>query len=543
MKKLKNENGAITIIVLVSVLFMVSFLISTYVIVANKVQTQKEVIQEIRRIYEPERSLDEIYNSYFSTEDIIPIYNEEQLLLIGKLQDNVNINGKYYNFTNNPDTIYILMNDIELNAYDYEENVKTWENVDFEGNNRTITVNYKDEEDDEYEIVYSNENNYQEPIYEVEIKAFTQNGADVTDNAQIYLKNGQELVQLEKNENNKYVINVARLQQTEIIAKLTEYNDAEETIYIENPDKKDDEIDLVLGQFLFTINPTPANATVRINNQVRNNISVAAGTIVDWSVEADEYITQNGTYTVQSDNEVQNVSLNVKTYVYTITVNVPDSTVTLSNQTHSNYTQEMVSSTQYRITAQKGDTIAYNVSKNYYVSQSGTDSIATTDKSKSITLVQKESNTLTINPDSVSSSGSFKTAASNANKGVDVNTSTYARATGDSYLQWNFTSLSAIDNNALIQSISIDYRIAAAWSMGASVEIKAGTTTCLSKNYDSVYSNLVAGSQKYTDSATTLPTGSQAKSGISLKVTKGNKSDSYHFRWYGATLTITYINP
>ena len=52
MKNFKSEKGAITIIVLVSVLFFVSFLISSYVIVANKVQAQKEIVQQTRDIYE-----------------------------------------------------------------------------------------------------------------------------------------------------------------------------------------------------------------------------------------------------------------------------------------------------------------------------------------------------------------------------------------------------------------------------------------------------------------------------------------------------------
>ena len=47
MKSFRNEKGAITILVLVSILFMVSFLITSYIITANKVQTQKEIIQEI----------------------------------------------------------------------------------------------------------------------------------------------------------------------------------------------------------------------------------------------------------------------------------------------------------------------------------------------------------------------------------------------------------------------------------------------------------------------------------------------------------------
>ena len=49
MKKLKNENGAITILVVISILFMISFLISSYVIVANKVKSQKEVIAQTKK--------------------------------------------------------------------------------------------------------------------------------------------------------------------------------------------------------------------------------------------------------------------------------------------------------------------------------------------------------------------------------------------------------------------------------------------------------------------------------------------------------------
>ena len=52
MKKLKSQNGAIAIIVLVSVLFLTMFLISSYMVISNKLKTQKEVIDQTRQIYE-----------------------------------------------------------------------------------------------------------------------------------------------------------------------------------------------------------------------------------------------------------------------------------------------------------------------------------------------------------------------------------------------------------------------------------------------------------------------------------------------------------
>ena len=68
MKNIKKEEGAITIITLVTILFIVSFLISSYIIVANKVRIQKEIVSEIGKIYEPKSTMEEIYNSY--TKDI-----------------------------------------------------------------------------------------------------------------------------------------------------------------------------------------------------------------------------------------------------------------------------------------------------------------------------------------------------------------------------------------------------------------------------------------------------------------------------------------
>lgn len=70
-------------------------------------------------------------------------------------------------------------------------------------------------------------------------------------------------------------------------------------------------LDIVLVEILkytFTINPTPSNATVKLNGQVTKSITVYEGTTVNWEVSADGYTTQSGTVTVTSDL-IENVSL------------------------------------------------------------------------------------------------------------------------------------------------------------------------------------------------------------------------------------------
>lgn len=143
MKKLKNENGVITMITLLTVLFIITFLLSSYIIVANKVKTQKEIINETKKIYKPKYSMEEIYNSYFSNDNVIPIYTDEELIKIGETY--TNLNGKYY--TNDENTIYVLMNNIEFNATDLELETD-WKPIDwntnfpgtFDWNGKKITV-------------------------------------------------------------------------------------------------------------------------------------------------------------------------------------------------------------------------------------------------------------------------------------------------------------------------------------------------------------------------------------------------------------------
>ena len=61
---MRNNRGAITIITLTTVLFMVAFLVSTYVIMANRGQAQAEIKEETKQIYERDiENIDTIYDN------------------------------------------------------------------------------------------------------------------------------------------------------------------------------------------------------------------------------------------------------------------------------------------------------------------------------------------------------------------------------------------------------------------------------------------------------------------------------------------------
>lgn len=154
MKNLKNERGAITLVVLVSMLFLVSFLMSAYMIVSNRAQKQSEISKEIQQMYSDDQDLNVLYNSYINNE-IIPIYTVEQLLKIGT-GEQLLINNKYCTMT--WIATYALMNDLEIDAstswipINSNENFKGY----FEGNGHTITVT-----DTNGEVaIYSALNNY-----------------------------------------------------------------------------------------------------------------------------------------------------------------------------------------------------------------------------------------------------------------------------------------------------------------------------------------------------------------------------------------------
>ena len=136
MKKLKNEKGAITILVLVTMLFLLAFLMSAYMIVSNRAKKQKEISNEIEQLYSQPENLIDIYNSYFNKE-VIPIYTVEQLLKIGS-NEYLIINNKYCKM--NWSSTYALMADLTLNKEQQISMKDSRFTGSFEWNGHTITV-------------------------------------------------------------------------------------------------------------------------------------------------------------------------------------------------------------------------------------------------------------------------------------------------------------------------------------------------------------------------------------------------------------------
>ena len=144
---MKNERGSITVITLVTILFMLAFLISTYSIIANRRQAQAEIKAETRKIYGTEvDNVEEIYNSYLAkVNEEIPIRTAEELFKIGT-GESIFANNKIY--VCSKDANYKLDNDITFDVADYaetiktektEENEKKWVTIEKQKTNGTLT--------------------------------------------------------------------------------------------------------------------------------------------------------------------------------------------------------------------------------------------------------------------------------------------------------------------------------------------------------------------------------------------------------------------
>ena len=111
----KSQKGAVTLVVLVTMLFLTAFLMTMYIRLANKASTSAQTTVEIAKQYNNIGDMNDIYHSYFTDSNIIPITNREQLEAIGS-NENITVNGKVYNFSTNG--IYVLQNDIDLGGED-----------------------------------------------------------------------------------------------------------------------------------------------------------------------------------------------------------------------------------------------------------------------------------------------------------------------------------------------------------------------------------------------------------------------------------------
>ena len=135
---------------------------------------------------------------------------------------------------------------------------------------------------------------------------------------------------------------------------------------------------LVPKQYTFTINTTPANAVVILNGQQVRTIKVNYGTTVNWSVSATGYVPQSGAHTVVSDF-TKDVLLSMQYCTYTIIPNPSHATITING------------SVRNTISVPYGTVITWSVAAQYYQTQSGTFTI-TGNKTDTITLVENRVN-------------------------------------------------------------------------------------------------------------------------------------------------------
>lgn len=144
---MKKERGAITIITLTTILFMLAFLISTFVIVANRRQAQAEIKSETKKIYEEDvDNVDQIYADYFAAEiETIPINTVEDLFKVATGEYIVD-GEKIYKCTASAN--YRLKADIEFEVNDYSSEYSDlfetttytrWINIEKQKENGTLT--------------------------------------------------------------------------------------------------------------------------------------------------------------------------------------------------------------------------------------------------------------------------------------------------------------------------------------------------------------------------------------------------------------------
>ena len=146
--------------------------------------------------------------------------------------------------------------------------------------------------------------------------------------------------------------------------------------YVMGDSDHTENVDLVAVQYTFTINPTPADATVIIDGQIRSSISAPFGTNIPWSVARTGYASQSGVYTV-IDDHTENVTLVANQYTFTIVPTPADAYVEINGEPRTS------------ITTAYGTSISWEVSKSGYVTQSNTETL-TGDTTRNVTLVENQ---------------------------------------------------------------------------------------------------------------------------------------------------------
>lgn len=120
----------------------------------------------------------------------------------------------------------------------------------------------------------------------------------------------------------------------------------------------------------ITVYPTPEDAVIKLTAtgcvQEGNHIEVPIGDSVMWTVSAPHYISKSGSMVVTDNMDIY-VELKENSYLYTLIPDPVDSLVTLRHN------DEVISGIgPQSMTVEYGDTVQWEVSKQYYDTLSGT---------------------------------------------------------------------------------------------------------------------------------------------------------------------------
>ena len=122
---IKNQNGAISLFVLISMMFFLTFMLGAFTLVNRRNASQVESLSQLQKIYSSKPQADDIYDAMFADDNsVIPITNLELLKKAKEVNDNNTtyncfVDGKIYTYKKG--AIYALKNDITITLDEYTD--------------------------------------------------------------------------------------------------------------------------------------------------------------------------------------------------------------------------------------------------------------------------------------------------------------------------------------------------------------------------------------------------------------------------------------
>ena len=141
---LKKQTGAISVFVMMAMLFFLLTILGIYLISTRRAQAQTEAFKMAQERYYSEDAEELYHKKIAGLNETIPIYTKEQLWSIGK-DRKIEIEGKVYDFSGQDFSKYELKNDIIINI------------------SESLEIVDGDIKKNDYEIYYYYEENYYVP--------------------------------------------------------------------------------------------------------------------------------------------------------------------------------------------------------------------------------------------------------------------------------------------------------------------------------------------------------------------------------------------